>query len=178
MKKAFTLIEIMVAVAILAILTGIVLVSLQTTQQRARDNKRIGDINQLQLLLNQYYDQNKVYPVSLTELVTGGYVSTLPKPPQPTNSYLYIPLAVTGYNNTQCLAYHLGTTLENAGTSQLNEDAGTTFDGYTICWATGTSATAADAAERRICGETTTCGYTGAACGATSADQCYNQGSF
>lgn len=164
MKKAFTLIEIMVAVAILAILTGIVLVSLQTTQQRARDNKRVGDINQLQLLLNQYYDQNKAYPLTLQDLVTGGYVSTLPVPPRAGESYFYNPLQVTGYSASLCLAYHLGATLENAGTTQLGEDAGTTFNSYTLC--TGASG--------KFYGEQPTCSTTQT----TGTDACYNMGSF
>lgn len=164
MKRAFTLIEIMVAVAILAILTGIVLVSLQSTQQRARDNKRVGDINQLQLLLNQYYDQNKRYPLTLQSLVTDGYVSVLPVPPRAGETYFYNPLRVAGYSDSLCLAYHLGATLENTGSSQLAEDAGVTFDTYNLC--TGASG--------RFYGEQPTCSTTQA----SGADGCYNVGSF
>lgn len=62
MKKGFTLIELLVVIGIIAILASIVLVSLNDARQRARDVKRVGDIRQLQLALEGYYDANDAYP--------------------------------------------------------------------------------------------------------------------
>ena len=62
MKKGFTLIELLVVIGIIAILASIVLVSLNDARERARDVKRVGDIRQLQLALEGYYDANDAYP--------------------------------------------------------------------------------------------------------------------
>ncbi len=98
-NKAFTLIELLVAISIIAILTAVVITSMSSSRPKARDAKRVSDVAQLQLALEQYFDRNNVYPVSsnygtggpgLTALVTGGYLSSLPKDPQTNTSDNYI----------------------------------------------------------------------------------------
>lgn len=61
-NKGFTLIELLVVIAIIGILASIVLVSLNDARSRARDVKRVGDIRQIQLALEGYYDANSAYP--------------------------------------------------------------------------------------------------------------------
>jgi len=63
-KKGFTLIELLVVIAVIGLLATIVLVSLNTARQKARDARRLQEIRQLQLALDMYYDQNGTYPVS------------------------------------------------------------------------------------------------------------------
>lgn len=58
----FTLIELLVVIAIIGILSSIILASLNSTRAKARDAKRKGDLKQLQLALELYFDSNNSYP--------------------------------------------------------------------------------------------------------------------
>ena len=58
----FTLIELMVVIAIIAILAGIIMGSLATAKYRANDSKRKSDLKNLSLALSQYYNDNGSYP--------------------------------------------------------------------------------------------------------------------
>ena len=80
-RKGFTLIELLVVIAIIGILATIVLVSLNTARQKARDARRISDLRQVQLALQMYYDTATAYPASLAELVPT-YMSAAPVDPQ------------------------------------------------------------------------------------------------
>jgi len=57
-QKGFTLIELLVVIAIIGILATIVLVSLNTARQKARDVRRISDMRQVALALEMFYDDN------------------------------------------------------------------------------------------------------------------------
>jgi general secretion pathway protein G len=58
----FTLIELMVVIAIIGILAGIIMVSLSAAKGRANDAKRKSDLKNLSLALSQYYNDNGAYP--------------------------------------------------------------------------------------------------------------------
>ncbi len=55
--KGFTLVEMLVVVAIISLLSGITLVSLSGSRNAARDNIRISTIQQLQLTMRLYVEQ-------------------------------------------------------------------------------------------------------------------------
>lgn len=63
-NKGFTLIELLVVIAIIGLLASIVLVALTQTRSKARDTKRIADINQLRKALELYYLDYGVYPTT------------------------------------------------------------------------------------------------------------------
>lgn len=65
MKKAFTLIELLVVIAIIGVLTAITLAQFQVVKARARDAKRISDISQIQLAIQQYFDRCNQYPSAI-----------------------------------------------------------------------------------------------------------------
>ncbi len=90
-SRAFTLIEMLVVIGIIALLSGIILVSLNSSRAKARDAKRISDIAQIQLSLEQYFDRCQQYPANITDLTApcatnssitlGTFISKIPTPP-------------------------------------------------------------------------------------------------
>jgi len=61
-ERSFTLIEVMVAVAIIGLLASIVLVSLKVTKQKARDAKRIAELNQVEKAVKLLETDWGMYP--------------------------------------------------------------------------------------------------------------------
>lgn len=61
-KKGFTIIELLIVIAIIGILSAIGLVALNGSREKARDTQRITDIVQMSRAMVLYYDDNKEYP--------------------------------------------------------------------------------------------------------------------
>ncbi len=62
-RRGFTLIEILIVVAIIAILASVVLVGLGPTQSLGRDARRLSDLHEVQNGLELYYNKGGSYPV-------------------------------------------------------------------------------------------------------------------
>lgn len=80
----FTLVELLVVIAIIGILATLVLLQLGIARGRARDAKRISDVNQVRSAIELYYDDNGgTYPVTtdLTILESKGYIVRVPSDP-------------------------------------------------------------------------------------------------
>ncbi|MDE1874720.1 MAG: type II secretion system protein [Patescibacteria group bacterium] len=71
-SKGFTLIELLVVISIIALLSGIVLASLNSARVRARDAKRKQDFEQIRNALALYYDQYGQYPPAKPQTSCGG----------------------------------------------------------------------------------------------------------
>jgi len=127
-NKGFTLIELLVVIAIIGILATIVLVSLNTARSKARDTRRLGDLRQVALALEMYYDDKSAYPgdadntgcndwtIMETALeASGTYMTSVPTDPRAGYSYGY------EANGSNAQDYVLRAQLENANTA-LNDD--------------------------------------------------------
>ncbi len=127
-KKGFTLIELMVVIAIIAILSTIIIASLGKAKAKSRDAKRVSDIANLQVTLELYFDKCNAFPATLALSANtgcpsgtnlGSFITVIPSPPANPNgetTYKYAGL------NAGCTDYHLGSTLE------LSDPAGTLHD--------------------------------------------------
>ncbi len=151
MKRGFTLIELLVVIAIIGLLASIVMVSLSSAKQKARDAARISDIRNISLALEEYYNDYSRYPCGIYKISPSGsptsfcpdpaFTTYMPKVPTDPNSnvacttgnetscYRYIPLVVGG-GSTSCVyatRYHVGAVLEQpSGNSGLNQDSDAT----------------------------------------------------
>jgi len=64
-KNGFTLFELLVSISIVGILSALAIVSFSSAQKKARDTRRIEDMNLLQKAAEQYYMlNNSSYPLT------------------------------------------------------------------------------------------------------------------
>jgi len=64
-KSGFTLFELLVSISIIAILTAIASMSFSGAQKKARDARRVSDMNSVQKAAEQYYSfSNYNYPIT------------------------------------------------------------------------------------------------------------------
>ena len=61
-KKGFTIIELLIVIAIIVILAGLVLTNIQGAQAKARDANRLGDIDSVSTALEIFHNDNGYYP--------------------------------------------------------------------------------------------------------------------
>ena len=82
MRKAFTLIELLIVMAVIAVLIGIAIPSFRGMQDEAKRAKAGGDLRVLKLALEAYQAKHDTYPTSLPSLeVEGTVVQKLPTDP-------------------------------------------------------------------------------------------------
>jgi prepilin-type N-terminal cleavage/methylation domain-containing protein len=151
-RKGFTLIEILIVVAIIAILASVVLVGLGPTQQAGRDARRISDLAEAQNGLELYYNKCGIYPgtgacavgtagvtwaaVSASVIAAGvGITAVFPDDPSSGKHYNYF----WGAGNS---SYVIGAHLENA-----NNAVFTNYNSPTPGTGTGQSGAPADCLE-------------------------------
>lgn len=92
-NKGFTLIELLVVIAIIGLLASVIMASLSTARSKARDTRRLSDMEQIQIALELYLSDNGQYPNGASEC--SGWDSSL----NPVGSPAFIaPLAPTYIN--------------------------------------------------------------------------------
>ncbi|OGC88111.1 hypothetical protein A2419_01415 [Candidatus Adlerbacteria bacterium RIFOXYC1_FULL_48_26] len=147
LSRGFTLIELLVVIAIIGILASIVMVNLTVARQKARDARRISDIKNIQLSLEQFYSANLYYPLNIysdTTFHSPSYMQTIPYDPNNatvctngTQSSCY-PYSALNYDGggTSCASshasrYHLGAVME--ANSAVAQDADSAVDTSDVC---------------------------------------------
>ena len=84
--SGFTLVELLVAIAVIAMLTGILMPVLRTTQQQARAVACSSNLRQLLLALTSYERENGVFPYGFDDSQIG-FKLGLPVPVPPNGGY-------------------------------------------------------------------------------------------
>ncbi|MBI5306642.1 type II secretion system protein [Candidatus Wolfebacteria bacterium] len=128
-KKGFTLIEMLIVIAIISILSSVFLVGLRGFRAGAYDARRLADIQKVQSYLEIYYTSKRVYPSGISNwgdnscggsslcsaLKTIAKVPGIPNDPIAAQSYKY---CVDSSNNQ---SYIISATLSTADHSVFNE---------------------------------------------------------
>ncbi|MDP3901893.1 MAG: type II secretion system protein [bacterium] len=131
MKKGFTLIELVIVIAIIGILASIVLVGLGGFRGKSRDARRISDLKQVQNALELYFAKEGVYPSSnnwddLANVLINATIgiNQVPDDPvnSPTNPRHY------GYCSENGSRYVLGAILEDGNNSALKQTPNRAFE--------------------------------------------------
>lgn len=64
--KGFTLIEVIIVVAIIGVLAAVVILNLNSAQAKSRDSRRISDMNTVSKAFQMYFEKNNTYNVDGT----------------------------------------------------------------------------------------------------------------
>lgn len=96
MKRAFTLVELLVVISIIGILASVIFVSNENAQRKGRDARRKADLNQIKAALTLYYQDNNGFPCfvpggcgwasinlpGITNQLTPQYIKQIPTEPK------------------------------------------------------------------------------------------------
>ncbi len=91
-ERGFTLVELMVVIAILTILLAIAAPIYRTTIIHAREAVLRDDLYQMRTLIGQYTLDKQTAPQTLQDLVTAGYLRQLPVDPFTRSSTTWVPV--------------------------------------------------------------------------------------
>ncbi|HAU07636.1 MAG: hypothetical protein A2568_01155 [Candidatus Yanofskybacteria bacterium RIFOXYD1_FULL_44_17] len=129
LSKGFTLVELLVVIAIIGVLSTMLLLQLGTARAKARDAKRVTDVNQIRTAVEMFFDDNGGrYPSTIDSgtdkdiLVKYMTSNTLPTDPISGGPYGY---SSYGRVATPIKAYkfHLYAELERKNTAAFAADA-------------------------------------------------------
>lgn len=87
-KRAFSLIELLVVISIVAILVAVATASYSTMQKKGRDSRRVSDMKAVQNAFEQYYGDNNMYPTTCS-LSTTYLPMGFPIDPKNSTPYIY-----------------------------------------------------------------------------------------
>lgn len=96
-KKGFTLVELLVVITIIAVMTVLAVVSFGGTNKRARDSRRMADLEKIRIALEMVKQVGLTYPATgtLQTVLVPNYLQSIPTDPK-SNIYLY-ERGATGY---------------------------------------------------------------------------------
>lgn len=141
-QKGFTLIELLVVISIISLLASIVIASVNSARQKARDAARAANVKSLKMALEFYYDDNNGYPTSnsssngdvllsdamLVSKLVPRYIPTMPGLLVSDGDHYY----AEGYTTGVAPAYEM--LIYSQGTNSPNPCRSGTTSGITGSW--------------------------------------------
>jgi len=123
-RHGFTMIEVLIVIAILALLVIASIFYVYPNMARGRDGKRMSDLTKIKIAFEDYYNDNECYPpITTLESYCGGtpngaldpYMQSVPCDPRDHSAYFYT--AIAGETNISCptKGYRILTNLERDG---------------------------------------------------------------
>jgi len=130
--RGFTIIELLVVLAVIAVLSSIAIVRFSSVQASGRDSKRLSDVSQIQKALGLYQIDNRFFPVQTSPIEITGEDSfslvlesagVIPEvPTDPLSGYTY-----TYQSNSAGTDYDIGFCLETDGIPNYSQGCGNTI---------------------------------------------------
>jgi len=113
-NAGLTLIELMVSLAIIAVMAVTILFVARTQINRAHDAQRKSDIEKIKIAFEDYYTDNSCYPPADILSICGDdelqpYLAKIPCDPTTKDPYLYLPV-----EGAQCSGYRLFTQISDS----------------------------------------------------------------
>lgn len=115
MYRGFSLVELLVVVALIALVATIITIGLNQVSVKGRDARRVEDLKELHNALQLYFDANSNYPTTLSGLAPT-YLPVVPRDPIGQVAYPYD-------QTSGGASFHLGANLEQEDSQMLNSDA-------------------------------------------------------
>lgn len=146
-QRGFTLMELLIAISVVALLAILVFIGLKTQIARGYDAKRKSDLSAIHKAFEEYYNDNDCYPASGILDTCGAtalspYLAKIPCDPVTKVPYKYVP------ESNACNGFRVCATLGDTGDSDITRigchpTAGCGWGaGYNFCQASGVPITA------------------------------------
>ena len=127
MKRGFTLMELLIVIAVIGILISISTVAYTSAQKKTRDSRRRSDLKAVQNGFEQYYaDNSNNYPATCS-LSTTYMPNGMPTDPKTGTAYT----ATAGWYSCSTSAYCVCAALEGETNATTNCSGGAPPSGYT-----------------------------------------------
>jgi len=111
-KSGFTLFELLVSISIIAVLTAVAVVSFGGVNKKARDSRRMADLEKIRIALEAVKQVGSTYPVAVGNTANlTGYLDKWPMDPKTKGVYVYV--------RPSNYVYQIGTSMEDLGSTNI-----------------------------------------------------------
>lgn len=120
-KKGFTLIELIVSIVIVALLSVVAMVNFSGSRAKARDSRRVADLEKIRMALEMARQLGTTYPSSLDYLVTNSFIQSIPSNPKGSAYSVSYQRSAGNYK------YEIGTSMEDLGSTNMAANGGLNY---------------------------------------------------